>query len=308
MIRPPFLNKNDQILLISPAGKIESVKIEGAIKILESWGLQVKISDYAFGDYNIFSGTDNQRLSDLQLALDDKNIKAIICMRGGYGTIRLLDKLDFQLFKHVPKWIVGYSDITVLHAYLNSIVKCESIHGIMAVNFPANGISTKFTESLRKILFGETLRYEIPNHELNRYGKAIGELIGGNLSIITSLMGTAVAYITKSKILFIEEIGENLYKLDRMMHQLKLSGKLKHINGLVVGGMTQMIDDPQFGKESYGIIYDAVKTFNYPLIFNFPAGHLENNIALHLGRRMMMKVTSQHAIMMYKDLNPKKSG
>lgn len=290
MIQPSYLKKGDKIAIVASARKISLLEIEPAIAIFENWGLEVVLSKNLFKSDNQFSGTDQERAEDMQTMLDDASIKAIISARGGYGTIRIIDKLDFTKFKQLPKWLVGYSDITVLHSHLHNL-GIETIHATMPINFTKN---EEATESLRKALFGEQLIYEIENHSLNKKGICEGELIGGNLSLIYALTGSVSDIDTYGKILFIEDLDEYLYHLDRMMMNLKRSGKLSHIAGLVVGGMTDMKDNViPFGKTAEEIILDAIKEYNYPVCFNFPAGHIDRNMAIYFGKKSQLKIENK---------------
>ncbi|MDP1745373.1 MAG: LD-carboxypeptidase [Bacteroidota bacterium] len=287
MQQPPFLKKGDKIGIIAPARKISKEEIQSAIDIFNAWGLEVVLSKNLFNADNQFSGTENERAEALQIMLNDDSIKAIISARGGYGTIRIIDKIDFTNFKKHPKWIIGYSDITVLHSHINNF-GIETLHATMPINFTKNA---EATETLRKALFGEQLNYEVESYPLNRKGKAEAELIGGNLSLIYALTGSVSDIDTKGKILFIEDLDEYLYHIDRMMLNLKRSGKLDHLAGLIIGGMTDMKDNTiPFGKTAEEIIIDAVKEYDYPVCFNFPAGHVEKNLALYFGRVVKLKV------------------
>jgi len=281
MTTPQLLKNGDTVAIVAPAGKIASVKVDAARNILESWDLQVVLGSNLFKDHHQYAATDDERLADLQNAMDDPEIKAVLFARGGYGVIRILDRIDFSGFRKSPKWLIGFSDITVFHSHLYSQFGIMAIHGPMAAGL-TDPISA---ESLRNVLFGKPLHYEIESHPLNRNGKARGILVGGNLAILCSLIGTASEIGTKGKILFIEDVGEYLYRLDRMMWHLKRSGKLDGLKGLIVGGMTDMKDnDPPFGKSPYEIVAEAVKDYNYPVCFGFPAGHQTNNRALIIGK------------------------
>src|ERR1017187_6931867 len=270
MVSPKYLKTGDKIGIVACARKISREEIQSAIDILNSWGLEVVLGKNLFHADNQYSGTDKERAEDLQAMLDDPSIKAFISGRGGYGTIRIIDKIDFTQFKKRPKWIVGYSDITVLHSHINNL-KIETLQATMPVNFTKNA---EATESLRKALFGEKLNYAIETHPLNRKGNAQGIIVGRNLSLLYALTGSISDIDTKGKILFIEDLDEYLYHIDRMMINLKRSGKLGNLAGLVVGGMTGMKDNAiPFGKTAEEIILDAVKDYNFPVCFNFPAGH-----------------------------------
>lgn len=287
MVQPPHLKKADKIAIIAPARKISLPEIQFAMDTFKSWGLEVVLSKNLFKEHHQFSGTDEERTNDLQEMLDDDSVGAIISARGGYGTLRLIDQLNFEKFKTHPKWIIGYSDITVLHSHIHNFA-IETLHATMPINFPKN---KEAVETLRKALFGEKLSYTFEKHSLNRKGKCEGEIVGGNLSLLYALAGSKSDINTKGKILFIEDLDEYLYHIDRMMLNLKRSGKLNDLAGLVVGGMTDMKDNQvPFGKTAEEIIIDAVKEFRYPVSFNFPAGHIEKNYALTFGRKAMLDV------------------
>lgn len=290
MIQAPYLKKGDKIAIVASARKISMEEINPAIAILKSWGLEIVPGKNLFKSDNQFSGTDKERAEDLQTMLDDPSVKAIISARGGYGTIRIIDAIDFTKFKQHPKWIVGYSDITVLHSHIHNL-GIETLHATMPINFTKNASAT---ESLRKALFGEHLMYETEKHLLNREGNAEGELIGGNLSLIYALTGSISDIHTQGKILFLEDLDEHLYHIDRMMMNLKRSGKLDHLAGLVVGGMTDMKDNAiPFGKTAEEIIIDTVKEYSYPVCLNFPAGHIDKNMAIYFGKKVKLIVKSK---------------
>ena len=290
MITPAFLEKGDKIGIVAPARKIEMDEIKPSIEIFKNWGLEVVLGKNIFQQYNQFAGTDEQRAADLQFMLDNSEIKAIISARGGYGTVRLLPLLDFSKFIKTPKWIVGYSDITVIHAHVNQNLGVKTIHGTMPLNFPKDGKENEATKSLRKALFGEKPSYKIQPHPFNKKGEIRGTLIGGNLSVLYSLSGTKYDIETKNKILVLEDLDEYLYHIDRMMMNLKLGGKLDKLKGLIVGEMSDMNDNEiPFGKSAYEIIYDVVKEYNYPTCFNFPVGHIKNNRAIILGSDVELK-------------------
>ncbi|MES2592904.1 MAG: LD-carboxypeptidase [Bacteroidota bacterium] len=290
MQQPAFLKQSDTIGIIAPARKISREEIQPAVDILNSWGLQVVFGKNLFNAEHQFSGTDNQRAEDLQSMLDNTSVKAIISARGGYGTMRIIDKINFTGFKNHPKWVIGYSDITALHSHIHSI-GIETLHATMPINFTKN---EEATETMRKALFGEQLSYEAHAFPLNRQGHAEAELIGGNLSLLYALTGSKSEIDTRGKILFIEDLDEYLYHIDRMMLNLKRSGKLDHLAGLIVGGMTDMKDNAiPFGKNAEEIIADAVKEFNYPVCFNFPAGHIDRNLALYFGKKAKLEIENQ---------------
>ena len=290
MYQPAALQRGDKIGIVSPAGKIEPEKVGLAVNQLEQLGLKVVLGKYVFDEYHQFAGRDLNRLKDFQQMLDDPEIKAILCARGGYGCVRILEHLDFDLFLRKPKWIVGYSDITVFHTYLNNILDVESLHSVMPINF-TDDESGKSVETMLRAIMGAVENYNIPPHELNRLGVAEGEMIGGNLSILYSLRGTLMDFETHGKILFIEDVGEELYHLDRMMHNLRIGGKLSELQAIVVGGFSKMKEgDPKFGKSAYEIINESVSNYSYPVVYNFPAGHINDNWALPMGRYLKLKV------------------
>ncbi|MBI4929404.1 MAG: LD-carboxypeptidase [Bacteroidetes bacterium] len=288
MTAPPYLKKGDKIGITAPARKISREEIQFAIDTFEKWGLKVIPGKNLFGCENQYSGSDEQREKDLQEMLDDTSIRAVISARGGYGTLRIIDKLNFKKFQNNPKWIIGYSDITVLHSHIHQNFEIETIHGTMPINFSKDEESV---EMLRQALFGETISYKISSHPLNRKGKTEGSLVGGNLSLLYALKGSKSGISTSGKILFIEDLDEYLYHIDRMMVSLKRAGKLSHLAGLIVGGMSDMKDNTiPFGKTAEEIILDAVKEYDYPVCFGFPAGHQTKNLALPFGRRAKLSV------------------
>ena len=287
MITPPYLKKGDTIAIVATARKNIDDNLKPAISWLKDWGIEVVIGSTIGLDSNQLAGTDEQRAADFQAQLDNPNIKAIWCVRGGYGTVRMIDLLDFTKFKQSPKWIVGFSDVTVLHSHLNTM-GYQSIHGIMPVSSKA---SEEAKETLRKALFGEHLEYTVPCENMNRLGTAKGELVGGNLSILYSLFGSPSAIDCSDKILFIEDLDEYLYHIDRMMMNLKRNGCLESLKGIIVGGMTKMNDNEvPWGKNALEIIDDVTKNYNIPIIYNFPAGHMADNRALIFGKQVSMEV------------------
>ncbi|MGG9970341.1 S66 peptidase family protein [Ferruginibacter sp. SUN002] len=280
---PPYLKKGDTIGITCPAGYMAKEKAQTCIDTLQSWGYQVMVGKtLGSQSKNYFSGDDEQRRNELQAMLDDDSINAILCGRGGYGVSRIIDQIDLTKFKKKPKWIIGYSDITVLHCHLNQKLKIASMHAPMAAAF--NDGPNEFIQSLQKAITGKKGNYKCAAHELNRKGKVSGELVGGNLALLVNIIGTASDINTKNKILFIEDIGEYIYSVDRMMYQLKRSGKLDDLAGLIIGGFTDIKDTERpFGKTVYEAINDIVKKYNYPICFGFPVGHSKENYALKVG-------------------------
>jgi muramoyltetrapeptide carboxypeptidase len=287
LIQPSHLKKGDKIAIVASARKISMEELNAAISVFKNWGLDVVLGDNLFKQNNQFSGTDAERAADLQSALDDNSIKAVISARGGYGTMRIIDKIDFRGFIKHPKWVIGYSDITVLHSHIHTL-GIQTLHATMPINFDKN---QEAVETLMKTLFAGNLTYEFAGNELNKKGIAEAEVVGGNLSLLYALSGSVSDIDTKGKILFIEDLDEYLYHIDRMMLNLKRAGKLSDLAGLIVGGMTDMKDNAiPFGKTAEEIIVDAVKEYNFPVCFNFPAGHVDRNLALVLGKRMKLVV------------------
>jgi muramoyltetrapeptide carboxypeptidase len=294
MIKTPnYLKKGDTIGLVCPAGYMAMEKVTECIRVLQDeWGYRVNVGKtVGSNSSNYFSGTDEERLDDFQGMLDDDGVQAVLCARGGYGMGRIIDKLSFKKFKRQPKWIIGFSDITVLHAHLYSNYYISSLHAPMAAAFNDGGYAGRYVKSLKNALEGKWGKYSCESHDLNRQGEAIGELVGGNLALLANIVGTESDIKTRGRILFIEDTGEYLYNIDRMLFQLKRSGKLSKISGLIVGGFTEMKDtDRPFGKPIYELIYDVVKEYNYPLCFGFPVSHGKENYALKIGAGYKLKV------------------
>lgn len=291
MATPPFLKKDDNVAIVSTARKISKEELKPAIQLLESWGLKAVLGKTIGAEENQFAGSDDLRATDFQQMLDDPKIKAIWCARGGYGTVRIIDKLDFSAFKKSPKWIVGYSDVTVLHSHIHNF-RIETLHAQMCLEIENK--TEEARESIRKVLFGEAYSIEMKRTDsVAPLGILKDELIGGNLSVLYSLCGSTSEMKTDGKILFIEDLDEMLYHVDRMMMNLKRSGYLKNLKALIIGGMTEMKDNKvYFGKTAEEIIVDLVKEYEYPVILNFPAGHIADNRALILGREVEINVQS----------------
>jgi muramoyltetrapeptide carboxypeptidase len=297
MIIPPFIKPGDKVRIVSPAGKVNREHVLPAVDWLQKQGYKVELGKHVFASHFQFAGTDKQRLEDLQTALDDPETDAIMCSRGGYGTVRIIDKLDCTNFLKHPKWMVGFSDITILHVCMNNL-GVATIHGAMPrYFFDETGLPSENLNSLMQLLSGEKIQYSIKTEKVNKPGKVSGELVGGNLSIISSLQGTKYEIDTFGKILFLEDIDEFLYHTDRMIHQLKLSGKLDNLAGLILGDFTDMKDNESpFGKTVEEIVIDAVEEFSYPVCFGFPAGHDKKNLALTFGKIWELDVSEQNAI------------
>ena len=291
MTQPPFLQPNDKIGLISLASKVEYEDLQAFIHIAQNdWGLQVVEGNHLKNQNYQFAGTDQERLSDFQTMLNDDAIKAIFSSRGGYGSSRIIDQIDFRKFKKNPKWIVGFSDITAVHCHLNNL-GFQSIHSIVPKQF-GNEAYLSSIESLRKILFGQKVSYETPSHHLNRTGNGVGELVGGNLCLLAHLMGSKSEVKTKSKILFVEDVNEYLYNIDRMMVQLKRAKKLDNLAGLVVGKFTDSKDNESspFGKNAYEIISEHVSGYDFPVCYDFPIGHEPPNFPIIVGAKTHLSV------------------
>lgn len=295
--QPPYLKKGDKIAITCPAKKLPAPMTD-AINLLESWGLEVVLGDTVDLSFHQFAGDDEQRAADMQRFINDDSIKAIIAARGGYGTIRMIDKVDFANVVTNPKWLVGFSDITVLHAHLFSNYHTQTIHGQMPANIP--DASARSLETLRKALFGEEISYEFHTLDHNRSGEAQGVLIGGNLSLLLAVAGSASDLDYDDKILFIEDVGEYLYSIDRMIRTLDRAGKLKKLAGLIAGGFTEIKDNEiPFGQTVNQIILDVVARYNYPVCFDFPAGHVPDNRSLVLGRKINMVVDDKTCAITY---------
>lgn len=289
---PPYLKKGNTIAITCPAGYMAAEKAQTCIDTLQSWGYQVMVGK-TLGSHstNYFSGTDEDRRDELQAMLDDSTIHAILCGRGGYGVGRIIDGLDFTKFKKKPKWIIGFSDITVLHCHLHQNLKIASLHAPMAAAFNDGEFNNEFIQSLLKALLGKKANYHCPVQPFNRIGIATGELVGGNLALLANITGTPSDISTKNKILFIEDVGEYIYSVDRMLYQLKRSGKLDNLAGLVVGGFTDMKDTERpFGKTVYEVINEVVKEYKYPVCFGFPVSHGKENYALKVGQSYQLSV------------------
>ena len=296
---PPFLQSGDQIRLVTPSGAIDPAFIDGAKKVLTSWGLTATEGDFARTEYGRFGGTKEQRIADLQVALDDTEVKAILCSRGGYGVAQIIDKLDFTKFKLSPKWLIGFSDITILHNAISNL-NIASIHGIMAKHLTELPADCEQVQQLKNILFGELPQYQIPAHALNRTGKAEGKLIGGNLSVLVGMIGTSFDLPYEGNILFLEDIAEKPYHIDRMMQQLRLSGALSKISGLIIGQFSDCEEDPLMKQTIAEIIFENVKAYKYPICFNFPAGHVDYNLPIVMGRDAKMEVMEEKVGISYK--------
>jgi len=295
---PTYLKPGDLVQIISPSGNINPDYIDGATKVLRNWGLKVSEGEFARAEYGRFAGKKEQRISDLQFALDCPNVKAILCSRGGYGVAQIIDKLDFSKFQQAPKWLIGFSDITILHNAISNL-GIASIHGIMAKHLTELSEDSEQTLQLKNILFGKKPVYKITVDEHNRVGKTNGKLIGGNLSVFVGMSGTPFDLPYEKNVLFIEDIDEQPYHIDRMMRNLRLSGALSKISGLIVGQFSDCEEDPLMKQTIHEIIFDAVSDYNYPVCFNFPAGHVEYNLPIILGEEVKLDVTQSTVFFNY---------
>lgn len=298
MIIPPYLQKGNTIGITCPAGAVNMDDIQHMFSQLESWGFKLKIGKTIGTSFNKFSATDDDRLQDFQSMLDDDSIDAIFFGRGGYGVVRIIDKIDFSKFIQKPKWLLGYSDITVFHSHLNNHLKISSIHAHMCGGYKPNDFDAASTQSIIDVVTGKSICYDVASHDMNRVGVCEGELVGGNLCLLSDLIATPSDIDTKGKILFIEDIAEYKYNLDRKMWQLLRAGKLDNLAGLIVGGFTDTQDNEvPFGMTEYEIVWEKVKDFSYPVCFDFPVGHQARNVALKVGVSYELIVEKEKVIL-----------
>ncbi|WP_029281420.1 LD-carboxypeptidase [Pedobacter sp. R20-19] len=295
--QPPYLKKGDKIALVCPAKKLPK-PIDEAIAILSSWGLEVIIGESVYASHHQFAGTDELRTKDIQQFLDDPSIKAIIAGRGGYGTIRIIDELDFTQFNLNPKWIIGFSDITVLLSHIISQSEVQCIHGQMPYTFEES--ASEALDSLKNALFGEQQVYQYESEFPNRSGEATGLLIGGNLTLLAMLQGSVSEMDFNDKILFLEDVGEHEYSIDRMLRMLKRAGKLAHLKGLIIGAFNEIeVEKIPFGQTVEEVIWDIIREYDYPVCFNFPTGHIDHNLTMVLGAKVLLKVETNNVQFKY---------
>lgn len=302
---PPYLRPGDLIGITCPAGYISRMEIMPAVQLMQQWGFRIRVGKTVDARDHSFGGTDQLRCADLQAMLDDPDIKAIMCARGGYGAARIVDGLDFTKFQRKPKWVIGFSDITVLHCHISRHYSIATLHSKMCNSFPddfrkAEPIVQDTIESIRQALTGQRMHYSADADTNNRHGTASGVLTGGNLSMIQSVMATDSEIDTQGKILFLEEVGEYLYSLDRMFNNLQRARKLDNLAGLIIGGFNRLKpDDPgeEFGRTVYDIVMEKVKDKHYPVCFNFPVGHQKNNFALKCGVMHRLNVSPAGAVL-----------
>lgn len=304
LIRPPYLKAGDTVAIVAPSGvlKNRTKEVEQAKTLLKSWGLHAVIGKHVFKQANHFAGTDDERCEDFQNALDDPKISAIWCARGGYGTVRILDKLDYSKFKLNPKWIIGYSDITALHNQIHN-EGIESIHAMMCTSLQDDFSTIAETISTFKdAVLGKSLSYNLEGSTYNKTGSASGQLIGGNLTMLHTMLGSKTSIDTSDKILFIEEIGEYKYHIDRMLQSLKRAGYFDNCKGVIVGDITKLRKNTTlWGKSIEQLILDALADYDFPITFNMPAGHEKDNRALILGRTIELTVGSKQSSVVFKN-------
>tara|TARA_B100001540_G_scaffold43361_1_gene38508 strand:+ start:2676 stop:3572 length:897 start_codon:yes stop_codon:yes gene_type:complete len=295
VIIPEYLKQGDKIGLVATARKISKKELNPAINLLESWGLQIFYGDNLFQEYNQFSGTISQRVCDIQQMIDDDDIKAIFCVRGGYGTVQIIDLINFDKLLKSPKWIIGYSDVTVLHSHMHNL-GLSSMHATMPINFQEN--TNESIKNLHAALFGLKYCIKASAHRLNKYGTIECEIVGGNLSILYSLLGSSSDIDTAGKILFLEDLDEYLYHIDRMIINLKRNNKFQNIKALIIGAMSNMNDNKiPFGLNAEEIIHMHIKEFNFPVCFGFPAGHINNNQIIKLGVKSSLEINARGVVL-----------
>jgi muramoyltetrapeptide carboxypeptidase len=291
MIQPSHLKQGDTIGIVCPSGHIPLEKVQNCIQILEKWGYQVRLGKTVGAKKDSFSGTDTERVADLQFMLDDPSVKAILCARGGYGASRIIGAINFKRFNEQPKWVIGFSDITVLHAAILQ-ENCMSIHGPMAAAFAKGEAGEPYIQSLKKVLEGEKTKYNTPAHAMNNLGISNAEMVGGNLCILAHLIGSKNEVETSGKILFLEDVGEYHYNIDRLMIQCKNAGMFDHLSGLVVGGFTDLKDaSTNFGATAYEIIKEHTSAYTYPICFDFPISHSLSNYAIKQGQKYSLEIS-----------------
>lgn len=288
---PPFLQKGDKIGIVSPSGFIEKQYIDNAVDIFEAWGFCVVLGKSVFNKHTIFAGTDTERITDFQEMIDNNEIKAIVCARGGYGAIRIIQQIDFKNIIESPKWLVGFSDVTIFHSALHN-VGVASLHSPMPKNFETASPNT--LACLNNHLMGINNYYSFLPESNNNIGNCKAKLVGGNLSILYSLLGTRYEIDTSNKILLIEDLCEKMYHIERMMYSLDMAGKLRNLSGLIVGAFTDIYDSkPSMETNVIDIIKSITSKYKYPIAYNVPIGHIQNNHPIYLGLEYCMDVTKE---------------
>lgn len=304
LIKPPYLKSGDTVAIVAPSGLLKNRfrEIEQAKNLLKSWGLHALVGDHVFSKSGHFAGTDEERAEDLQKAMDDPKIKAIWCARGGYGTVRILDLLDYTTFKAHPKWLIGYSDITALHNDIHNL-GIETIHGLMCTSLTKDIDDVQHAiDTFKAAIFGNTITYTVEGSAYNKPGKTSGQLIGGNLTLLHTMLGSRSSINTDGKILFFEEIGEYEYHIDRMLQSMKRAGYFDNLNGVIVGGISKVRENTTpWGKPVQQLIRDVFDQYNIPVLFNFPAGHEKDNRALILGREIDLNVNKETSQVTFKE-------
>jgi len=302
LIQPPYLKAGDTVAIVAPSGilKHRNEEVERAKRLLKQWNLNVVVGKHVFNQANHFAGTDQERCEDFQNALDNPSVKAIWCARGGYGTVRILDKLDYTRFLEQPKWIIGYSDITALHNQVHNL-GVQSLHAMMCVSLPKDESEIEQTiATFKKAIFGETLSYTLEGSNYNQVGEVTAPIVGGNLTILHTMLGSKTSIDTSEKILFIEEIGEYKYHIDRMLQSLKRAGYFDNCKGVIVGDMTKLRKNTTlWGTSIEQLILDALADYDFPIAFNMPAGHEDDNRALILGRKATLKVEKTKSTVLF---------
>lgn len=297
---PPYLKPGDTIGIAAPARKISREELAPTLALLERRGYKVLLPENLFAECHQFAGTDEQRAADMQYLLDNPDVKAILFARGGYGSVRIIDRLDFATFLQSPKWLCGYSDMTVFHSHLQANYQIPTLHATMPLNITNETVDSDNVRTLFDALEGRPLNYEVPAHPFNHHGDATAPLVGGNLSMLYSLLGSPSDINTDGKILFIEDLDEYLYHIDRMMMNLKRNGKLNHLAGLVIGGLSDMNDNTiPYGKTAEEIVAEHCAEYDYPVCFGFPAGHIARNLTLKLGMTAQLKVTESQIVLSF---------
>ena len=304
LTQPPYLKAGDTVAIVAPSGVLKNKKevIEQARALLNSWGLHSVVGKNVYKQANHFAGTDNERCEDFQKALDDPTISAILCARGGYGTVRILDKLDYTKFRNHPKWLIGYSDITALHNQFHN-EGFESLHAMMCTSMQDDLEEIKETISTFKdAIFGKSLSYTLEGSEYNKSGTSSGPLVGGNLTLLHTMLGSKTSIDVSGKILFIEEVGEHKYHIDRMLQSLKRAGYFDNCKGVIVGDISNMRKNTTpWGSSIEQLILDALSDYNFPIAFKMPAGHEDDNRALILGRTIRLNVNKEKSTVMFED-------